>query len=66
MRKLAFWALTICCSFGALAVAQEFKASRHDPKVEDLNAQDEPPMLGVHWSRDFRPARAARPAAAPT
>ena len=60
MKKLAFLALAICSGFSALTVAQEFKASRHNPGVEDLNERDEPPMLGVHWSRDFRPARAAR------
>jgi len=60
MRKLAFSAFVVCCCFSVLAVAQEFKASRHNPNVEDLNAQGEPPMLGIHWSRDFHPARAAR------
>jgi hypothetical protein len=59
MRRFASWTVVLCC-FSALAVAQEFTASRHDPNVEDLNKLDEPPMLGVHWSRDFRPARAAR------
>jgi hypothetical protein len=60
MRKFVFWAFVICCSFSALAVAQEFRASRHNPNVEDLNEENEPPILGVHWARDFRPARAAR------
>jgi hypothetical protein len=40
--------------------AQGFKASRHDPHVEDLTEQGGPAVLGVHWSRDFAPARAAR------
>lgn len=31
-------------------------AQNRDTKpVEDLNGQAEPPMLGVHWSRDFTP-----------
>src|ERR1700730_13185741 len=59
MRRFAYWALVICCSFSAIAVAQEFKASRHNPNVEDLNTQEEPPLLGVHWSRDFKPVRAS-------
>jgi hypothetical protein len=62
MKRFAFVVLAVCCGFSALAVAQEFRASRHDPKVEDLNEENEPPMIGVHWSRGFRPARASRSA----
>jgi hypothetical protein len=56
MRRFVLWALMIGCSASVLVVAQGGHVSRHDPKVEDLNEQDEPPMLGVHWSKDFHPA----------
>ncbi|MEI6506041.1 MAG: hypothetical protein WCO90_09210, partial [Planctomycetota bacterium] len=60
MRRCAIWALFVCCSFGVVLAAQGFQPSRHDPNVEDLNAQGGPEVLGVHWARDFAPVRAAR------
>jgi hypothetical protein len=32
-------------------------ASPFDPNVEDLTARNEPPMMGVHWSREMAGAR---------
>jgi hypothetical protein len=53
--------LLVCCC-GALAitaVAQE----RGNSQTEYLDAQKAPPMLGIHWARDFQPnARAAEEA----
>ena len=60
MKRFAVAALVAFCGCSALVVAQGFKANRHDPWVEDLNDQNEPPMLGVHWARDFAPAHGAR------
>jgi hypothetical protein len=60
MKRFAVAALIACCGLSGLAVAQGFKPSRHDPWVEDLNDLNQPPMLGVHWARDFAPANGAR------
>jgi hypothetical protein len=56
MKRLVFWTLAACCSVTLLAAEKEFKGSKYDPRVEDLNNDKDPPLLGVHWSRDFHPA----------
>ena len=54
-------------SFTNLAMAHDpANSSPYDPKVEDLTTREpptnsgEPPMLGVHWSRDFAGGRLHR------
>jgi len=60
MKKFTFFVLIMGCSFGAFAVAQEHKTGHHyQGGTEDLNNGDQPPVLGVHWSRDFNPAHTA-------
>jgi hypothetical protein len=62
--------LHMLCAAG-LTLTQSALA-QPDKKVEDLNKQDGPPMLGIHWTRDFDPharasneAKAARPNRSP-
>src|SRR3569833_4206354 len=61
--------LLMCC--GALAIAATAEGQGNS-QTEYLEAQKAPPMLGIHWARDFQPnaraieeaqkdARAARP-----
>ena len=55
LRKLII-ATFVAQVFVGLAHAQAFNernTSPFDPSIEDLTSTDEPPMLGLHWSRDF-------------
>src|SRR4051794_39292096 len=64
--------LLTCC--GALAIAATAQGQGNS-QTEYLDAQKAPPMLGIHWSRDFQPnaraaeeakeAKAARPRSSP-
>jgi len=47
---------------GGVAAAERDKMSPWDPQVEDLSAPDEPPMLGIHWTREAHASRQARTA----
>lgn len=49
--------LLVCC-FGALAITVPAQ-----DKPEYLDAQKGPPMLGIHWARDFQPSTRANEAA---
>lgn len=49
--------LLVCC-FGALAITVPAQ-----DKPEYLDAQKGPPMLGIHWARDFQPNTRANEAA---
>jgi len=60
MKKYMFALMIAACASSTLVLAQGFQASRHDPNVEDLNNDAAPPLLGVHWARDFAPVRPAR------
>ena len=52
--------LLMCC--GALAIAATAEGQGNS-QTEYLDAQKAPPMLGIHWARDFQPnARAAEEA----
>ena len=53
LRKLII-ATFVAQAFVGLADAQPFdeqNTSPFDPSIEDLTITDEPPMLGIHWSR---------------
>jgi hypothetical protein len=56
----------LVCAFSAMAiasVAQDAQTQQQGRSVEDLNVQTGPPMLGIHWARDFQPnTRAAQDA----
>lgn len=43
----------LACCLGALAITAS--AQEQGNKVQDLNVQTGPPMLGIHWARDFQP-----------
>ena len=58
MKKIV-WALSLCCVFTILLTAQENEGGQAS-KTEDLTVQGGPEVLGVHWARDFAPARFAR------
>lgn len=45
---------------GTAAAEGHSTVSPHDPNVEDLTVRDEPPMLGIHWTREMHGARLAR------
>lgn len=49
--------LLVCaCSAMAIAsVAQDTQSHAQNKQAEDLNVQTGPPMLGIHWARDFQP-----------
>ena len=65
--------LLVCC-VGALALTAAAQ-NRGNSQTEYLEVQSGPPMLGIHWARDFQPnpraneaakeARAARPKSSP-
>jgi hypothetical protein len=60
MKKYV-WAMSLSCAFTALLIASDqSQGGRQDRETEDRTAQGEPEVLGVHWARDFAPARSAR------
>ncbi len=61
--KIKFVLLSVALSLGVLAFGQTVdspSANRQD--LSALNAQHEPPMLGVHWARGFTPFARVHPA----
>jgi hypothetical protein len=59
LKKLALAAL-IAQSFTGLAIAAANDTTHpYSRTVEDLTGRTEPPMLGIHWSRDTNPGRSA-------
>lgn len=59
-------ATALLSSLAGLAVAADHdKRSPFDPNVEDLTIRGEPPMLGIHWTREMHSARPARPSKSP-
>ena len=60
MRNRFIGALALCCACTAALMAQNAGGGREGGKTEDLTSHGGPEVLGVHWARDFAPARAAR------
>jgi hypothetical protein len=55
------WIAIATVLFASLAgLAQTQDAGKENSKPEILVEQNEPPMLGIHWARDFHPARPNR------
>ncbi|SFB18299.1 hypothetical protein SAMN04515620_12374 [Collimonas sp. OK607] len=53
LRKLLM-ATLVAQAFAGLVHARDVDmTSPYDPKVQDLTLRGEPPMLGIHWSREF-------------
>jgi hypothetical protein len=68
MLNRTILATALLFSLAGLALAADHdhdKKSPYDPNVEDLTARDEPPMLGIHWTREMHGARLARTAKSP-
>ena len=42
---------------GLASAADHDNRSPYDPNVEDLTPQNEPPMLGIHWSKEMHGAQ---------
>ena len=63
LRKMTLLAL-LAPSLMGLAVAAD-NTHPNDRNVEDLNSRTEPPMLGIHWARDFAASQQARAAGSP-
>ncbi len=61
LRKMLTVTLVAPALFGFAQAHEPDKTSRFDPKVEDLTPFGEPPMLGLHWSKEFAGSRPARP-----
>ncbi|MES2104926.1 MAG: hypothetical protein V4634_12980 [Pseudomonadota bacterium] len=57
LRKLTLVAL-LAQSLVGLAIAAD-TTHPHDRNVEDLTGRAEPPLLGIHWSREFAGSRQA-------
>ena len=65
LRKLLMTTL-LAQAFTGVALAQDADhMSPFDPSVQDLTKRDEPPMLGIHWSRELAGSRAARTSRSP-
>ena len=65
MKKLLLLSL-VCATSAAFAQSGNQTPPQPDKMpIQDLNRNNEPPMLGVHWSQGFEPnARAAQARAA--
>jgi len=62
--KLSILPFLLCAATG-LAIAQNANTSQQPQQPQDLNLQNEPPMLGIHWAHGFEPnARAQQDAKA--
>ena len=54
--KIKFVLLSVALSLGVRAFGQTVDSpSSNRQDLSALNAQHEPPMLGVHWARGFTP-----------
>lgn len=60
LRKTILAAASMFALGGPAMAGDHSTVSPHDPNVEDLSAREEPPMLGVHWTREMHGARLAR------
>jgi hypothetical protein len=61
LRKLLLVTLIAPAVVGPALAHDPDKTSRFDPGVEDLTPFGDPPMLGLHWSREFAGNKPARP-----
>jgi hypothetical protein len=70
MLRKTILATSLLSGLAGMAFAADHgNASPFDPNVEDLTSRDEPPMLGIHWTRelagfrggDAAPSRSAGP-----
>jgi hypothetical protein len=58
MLKNLLMAAVVAQAFSGLAIAHDpDKTSPFDRNVEDLTSRGEPPMMGIHWSREMAGAR---------
>lgn len=62
-RLLTLSALSVQLCLGVAVAADP--THPHDRNVEDLTGRVEPPLLGIHWSRDFAGSRQAGPNSSP-
>ena len=53
--KLCLLPILLCASGIAFGQSADSAHERDTNTVEYLDVQSEPPMLGVHWARDFAP-----------
>jgi len=61
--KMSLLPLLLCATGLALAQTTAIKPAQETQVPENLNIQNDPPMLGIHWAHDFEPsARAANEA----
>ena len=61
MTDALLLAAVLAQGFHGVATAHdESTVSAFDPQVQDLSKRDEPPMLGVHWSREVAGSHASR------
>lgn len=65
LRRLLMTTL-IAQAFVGIALAHDAETtSPYDPTIQDLTKRNEPPMLGIHWSRELTGSRAARASKSP-
>ena len=64
LRKLFLAGLISQACLGLAQAHDKETTSPFDPNVQDLTPRGEPPMLGIHWSREFHAARLARTSSA--
>ncbi len=57
MLRQTILVAALASAFAGAAFAAADKANQHAQAPEDLSNKGEPPMLGIHWSRDTHPAR---------
>jgi len=53
--KLSLLPLLLCATGLAVAQNADTRPAQETQTPENLNVQTGPPMLGLHWSRDFQP-----------
>ena len=60
LRKLTMFAMLVQSCCGLAVAADQDTSHPYDRNVEDLTDRSNPPMLGIHWSRDFAASRQLR------
>jgi hypothetical protein len=61
LRKLTLAALIAHSCFSLAVAAEKDTTHPFDRNTEDLTNRGEPPMLGIHWSRELAGTHASRP-----
>ena len=64
LRQLILASLISQACLGLAQAHDKETTSPFDSNVQDLTPRGEPPMLGIHWSREFHAARLARTSSA--